>query len=215
MVNANSLKIRSSILDRKKIIIAVVLLLIIVSVSVRFLTSNNSDSSSPASSLPIEKTVVAAINEIGFKVSQPKAIPEGFVRVYVDIISENASATKCEEVVQLYSAKDTVAKSVDNADELPKALQDALSFTEIDMYTYSPECGYMRPQDSETYNVGDHPGWISDSDPTQTTLIEIAVNQALVRIETSLNREEITKVLSQFVPFSETPPIDSVVITNS
>ncbi len=214
MVNALELKLRNSP-NYIKIGISLIVIAIIgglIYLVLTVLVFGNNDDKNQNSSFIVSKELASTIEDLEFNVSQPQQIPTDYSRVFVGVISENSSASGCEEVAQIFTGEDSILEISEDPNSLPEALESQESITEIDMYSYSLECGFEIPEDAESFSVGDYPGWISDSDPTKTTLIEIAVNQAYVRVETSLKREEILKVINKFEPFSPNPPPASVVL---
>lgn len=157
----------------------------------------------PPTSTPISKSISDDVLKREYPVSQPKAMPQNFVRTKVEILSITRTQSGCEEVKQNYQGS-----------------KDPLE-AYIDLYSYASTCSFERPEDAEIYNVGDYSGWISDPDATETTdddltslLLEITVRKGLIRVETDLPEKQISKILKKFVPFSSVPPKDSLKITS-
>lgn len=157
-----------------------------------------------ATSTTVSENIAQAIAKRQYPIAQPQAVPTNFVRTNVEIAGKTRSKSGCEEILQNYQGTSDP------------------DIAYIDIYSYAAECSYPRPVDAEAFNVGDYSGWISDPDATATTaddssslLLEITVNKALVRVETDLPLEQIKSTLEKFVPFSTTPPKDSIKISIS
>jgi hypothetical protein len=202
--------------DRRIVFIIAAVALVVVAAGAYFLVGSSSDTDEkPAVSRPVDQDIVTQIENLPFEVSQPEKIPTEFMRTEVKVVSASATDSGCEEVVQLHSLTDEeYDENLTDEEFLEKIKEDELAGF-MDVYVYASDCSYPRPDDAEPYNVGDYSGWISDSDPELSVLYELTVNQALVRVNTSLDRKTMEQVLERFVPFSTTPPVDSVAIANT
>lgn len=194
---------------RKRKLIVFASLVVIAVLLIGYLVvrgGGTSANDSPARSVPVQADVVEQISQLPFAVSQPERIPVGFLRTIVKIVESQATQTGCDEVVQLHALTDEELTDDMTDEEFLDQLKSQSEYGYLDIYTYSPDCSYPRPDDAEPFQAGDYPGWISDSDAEESVLIEITVNQAIVRIETDLHRKEVQPILEHFVPFNATPP---------
>lgn len=183
MVRAGSVQhIETKKKIRKFILLGVVGIVVLLLLGYAFtgVFGGDSDAKETKVSSELENNIKA----VGFAVSQPKNLPEGYKRTTVKIIPASQTVTGCQEVLQRFT----------------KSSNENSNY--IDMYTYSSECSYPRPDDAEGFSVGDYAGWVSDSDDNLSILYEITVKEAMVRIETDVPSDQMKKVLSEFEQFS-------------
>lgn len=194
MVRAGA--VRSVEQRRRLIIIAVVFVVVLLVAFFVIRRSGSSDTSGvKLSNFKVSEALAGDITSQPFATSQPTRVPENFYRTDVNIVSALASNIKCEEVLQKYNGTHEKDRGY------------------IDIYSYPATCSFPRPDDAETFKVGDYSGWVSDSDKDQSVLFELTVNQAIIRVETSLTTKQITPVLKKFVPFIPTPPKATIVLS--
>jgi hypothetical protein len=144
---------------------------------------SSSDEAAPKKTA-ISEAVYEQAKAAGIEVEEPDRLPEGYVRTKVDLLDKATTKTKCPEFFQRFQ----------------KSKNSNVDY--IDLYAYTSDCAYPRPSDAESFTVGDYAGWISDSDPKLSVLIELTVNQEMVRIETDLKNADITSTFKKFVPAS-------------
>ncbi len=159
-------------------------------------------SSTPAKAVAVPQTMVDPIAAKTYPVSQPAAVPEGYVRINVEIIAASRAGSGCEEILQNFQAtKDSDVQY-------------------IDIYSHDPTCSFPRPDDAEKFAVGDYEGWVSApeeqsaSGTLESVLFELAVNQGVVRVETDLSVKDIEPVLKKFVPFSAKAPLGTIILAS-
>lgn len=197
MVRAGSLN-GGWLKNNLRLVSIVVAVLVVGSIASYFLFStvfdNGDENIKTATSTTLPKTVQEEIANIGFPVSQPNQIPVNFVRTKVQVIPASSTKSKCQEVLQSY-------QGTENDDE---------AF--IDVYSSAAGCAFPRPGDAEPYTVGDYSGWISEpTTPDEdgflpSLLIELTVNQGIVRIESAFSSDLLKSTIEKFVPFSNIPP---------
>lgn len=181
MVRAGSIQ---HIQRKKKLktifIVLVVVALLIFSVVSIFVKTGGKSSIKEAKVSDETRNNISSLN---FNASQPAKLPEGFKRTVVKIIPESQTDTGCQELFQSFT----------------KTKNENINY--IDIYVYSSECAYPRPDDADAFSIGDYAGWLSDSNKNLSYLYEITVLQAMVRIETDLSPDQMKEVLSKFVKF--------------
>ncbi|HMS24995.1 MAG TPA: hypothetical protein PKB15_04815, partial [Acidimicrobiia bacterium] len=191
MVRAGSIK---HVTMRERIIKGVCILIVVAlfaGLGVGIFGALNSEdatsTSTPATSTSLPAAMKELVDARPYAVSQPEKVPTGYVRTHVELVAATRARSGCEEILQNYQ----------------RTAEDDIGY--IDIYSYAATCAFPRPDDAETYTVGDYAGWISESDTNTSVLFELTVNQATVRIETDLTADQMKPILAKFVPFKAAP----------
>lgn len=183
----------------KKLIISFVIVIIIFVLLLVFVADifdEDIAKDKPATAMQVKKAMLDQIVALGY-VNQPINVPKSYKRVLVEIIPASKTTTACEEVLQRFSNTDNINNNY------------------IDIYSYALSCEFPRPDDAETFSVSDYSGWKSDSNKEMSVLLELTVNLNHIRVESNLEVNQLSASIGAFVPFSETNPKDSLIISKT
>lgn len=199
MVRAGSLQHVEQQKRIKKIVLLSIALICVIAISIglfRFALGGRDDESS-LKQVEVSQKQLEEIQGLEYSVSQPERVPVGYKRVSINSIAASKTTSGCDETQQRF------------------ALSKETSRNYIDIYSYSTECSFPRPEDAEAYATGDYSGWISDSNKDLSVLFELTVKQSMMRVETDLSKSDMDIVLKQFELFKKDGPKDNIVLSSS
>lgn len=131
-----------------------------------------------------------AIARVGFRVLQPRGIPEGWMLESAIVLAAEDTGTDCEQVEIAYIDPDDPDRGF------------------LTLYEMAASCGGREPRGAAAFRTGSAIGWVVEAlDAEDTTTGLVVAGTTAIEFETDLALDELAIVLADLAPFdTDIPP---------